>query len=71
VEEFMDEAQQIATGWAARRHDLPTILRGMGAEQAELEERVAALAQAAAGTYERIRLPLLAEIRERGDGGPA
>ncbi|HSJ55532.1 MAG TPA: SIR2 family protein, partial [Anaerolineae bacterium] len=71
VKEFMAEAQQIATGWAARRSDLPTILRGLGAEQAELEERVAELARAAAAAYERIRLPLLGEIRERGDGPPA
>ncbi|MBN1657327.1 MAG: SIR2 family protein [Anaerolineae bacterium] len=68
VEAFMAQAQQIATGWAARRQDLPTILRGLGAEQIELEERVADLAQAAANAYERIRLPLLGEIRERGDG---
>jgi tetratricopeptide (TPR) repeat protein len=67
VEQFMREAQETATRWAARQRELPTILAGLGPERAELEERVAALVHAVDDVGERIRLPLLPAIRERGD----
>jgi tetratricopeptide (TPR) repeat protein len=67
VDQFMDRAERQAAQWAGRRQHLPTILAGMGPERAELEERVEALNQTVAEVWARIRLPLLPEIRERGD----
>jgi tetratricopeptide (TPR) repeat protein len=67
VEVFMQEAQETATRWAARRQNLPTILIGLGPERVELEERVEALVRSVDEVGERIRLPLLPAIRERGD----
>jgi tetratricopeptide (TPR) repeat protein len=67
VEQFMSEAQETAARWAARRQHLPAILAGLGPERAELKDRVEALTQTVDDVCERIRLPLLPEIRERGD----
>jgi hypothetical protein len=67
VERFMHESQETATRRAARQRDLPTILAGLGPERADLEERAEALIRAVDEIGERIRLPLLPAIRERGD----
>jgi tetratricopeptide (TPR) repeat protein len=67
VNQFMDRAEKRAAQWAARRRRLPTILAGMGPERVELEDRVEALTLTVAEVWERLRLPLLPEIRERGD----
>jgi hypothetical protein len=67
VRQFMASAQETAARWADRRHRLPAILEGLGPERERLHDQVEALVQAVDAAYERIRLPLLAEIRERGD----
>ncbi len=67
VESFLMNAQQIAAGWAARQHQLPAILDGLGSEGAELGTLVTALRGAVDRLSDSIRLPLLPEIRERGD----
>ncbi len=67
VRQFMAQAQETASRWAARRRRLPVILEGLGAERDRLRAPVEALVAAADAAAERIRLPLLAEMRERGD----
>ncbi len=67
VLQFMKGAQETASRWAARRRHLPAILEGLGPECDGMRERVEALTQEADAVADLIRLPLLAEIRERGD----
>lgn len=67
VQQFMNVAQDTAAQWAARQQHLPTILDGLGPERDGLSGRVEALSQAVDEVCDRIRLPLLPEIRERGD----
>ena len=67
VRQFMAEAQETAARWADRRRRLPVILEGLGPERDHLRAQVEALRRAVDAAYERIRLPLLDEMRERGD----
>jgi tetratricopeptide (TPR) repeat protein len=67
VQQFLDEAQETAARWADRRRRLPVILEGLGPERDHLRAQVEALREAVDAAYERIRLPLLDEMRERGD----
>ncbi len=67
VREFMAEAQETAGRWAARQRRLPVILEGLGPERNHLRTQVEALSEAVDVAYERLRLPLLDEMRERGD----
>lgn len=64
---FLTEAQEIAAGWAARQRQLPAIVDGLGSEGVELGTLVTALRAAVDQLSDSIRLPLLPEIRERGD----
>ncbi len=67
VLEFMQGAQETAAKWAARRRDLPTILKGLGPCCAGLDSLAADLARAVDQVYDSVRLPLLVHIRQRGD----
>ena len=67
VQSFMKQALATATRWAERQSQLPVILKGLGAEHHELADRVEALTSTVDKVCDRIRLPLLADIRERGD----
>lgn len=67
VQRFLAEALDTATRWATRQWHLPAILQGLGPDCGELAAGVQALAQAANEACDRIRLPLLPQIRERGD----
>lgn len=67
VVEFLQGAQDTAAKWAARRRDLPTILKGLGPSCSRLVAKVEDLAQAAGEVYDSIRLPLIDQIRQRGD----
>jgi tetratricopeptide (TPR) repeat protein len=67
VRRFLAEAQETAARWADRRRRLPAILEGLGPERDHLRAQVEALREAVDAAYERLRLPLLDEMRERGD----
>ncbi len=64
---FLKDGQETASRWAARQHQLPAILGGLGPEREELEAQVTALRRAVDDLSDSIRLPLLPAIRERGD----
>lgn len=67
VQAFLAEAQDTASRWSSRQRRLPAILQGLGAESETLRSQVEALSTAVDGIADRMRLPLLPAIRERGD----
>lgn len=67
VLELMRGAQETASRWAARRRDLPTIVHGLGELGPRLAAKVDDLVHAADEVYAGVRLPLLLQIRQRGD----